>query len=78
MKKSEVELYDFIQRPAKHKAGKYWHIVSWVILFLVVAFLASLIYATAIASAATTRQQVITNAQILNGIPQRHYQITFQ
>ena len=78
MKKSEVELYDFIQRPAKHKAGKYWHIVSWVILFLVVAFAFSLIYARTLESQGITKAEKLRHVQITNGIPQKSWTITYK
>jgi hypothetical protein len=78
MKKQTNELYDFIQKPAKHKAGRYWKYVSWVILFLIVAFAFSLIYARTIESQGMTRQDRITQYQIRNGIAQRTYQITWK
>ena len=77
-KTSNDELYDFIQKPAKHKAGRYWKYVSWIILFLFVAWLFAVIVATTIADHATTRQDAITQAQIKNGILQRSWLIVYK
>ena len=77
------EITDFSNRENRLKGTKHFErrkLKSKIYIFIaiIVLFYAlSLIYATAIANASTTRQMMITNAQIINGIPQRHYQITY-
>ena len=66
MKKyNEIE---FMSEP-KHKEGKYWKIVSWIILFLVVAFCFVEIYSAEMSAHAKTRQEAIRELYQRNGIP---------
>ena len=71
----------FIELNSKHKAGKYWKRVKWLLIFLVATAIISFYYATWIQAQSITRQQrldqYLKQAQIANGIQQRHYKIIY-
>jgi cell division septal protein FtsQ len=71
-------IYDFIQSEPKHKAGKYWNKVAWILLITYFIFCLCLIYATWMSDQHKTQAEVLRQVQIANGIPQRSFTINWK